>query len=154
LKKSLKSPPSAADTETLTELAARLALLLGWHGIAEETGVGKVGATLALELDHGPRDRVAPVSDERELPTVVDEPSVEDFESAEDEQPPAGARVVLARVLRVVGVLLVVVALILYLVVPFNSGLSRAVRRLRLPDIRLRTIPLAPEQENAPKLPV
>ncbi len=85
---------------------------------------------------------------------LSDEPSMEDFEAAEDEQPPVGARVALVRTLKTVGVLLVIVALLLYFVVPFNNALSDVLRRVRIPSIRLHTIPLAPEPTTIPTLPV
>ncbi len=91
------------------------------------------------------------MTDASGLRTVVDEPSMEDFEAAEEEQPQVGARVVLIRILRVVGVLLVILALLLYFVAPFyNSFWSVRYQWLR-PNTGTHTIPLAPEHKSNPK---
>jgi hypothetical protein len=96
------------------------------------------------------RERFAPVTDESELRTVADEPSQEDFDAADEEEPQAGTREVLVKVLKVVGVLLVILALLLYFVVPVSS-VSFHWRRL---GPELRTIPLAPERRSSPKMSV
>jgi hypothetical protein len=96
------------------------------------------------------RERFAPVTDESELSTVADEPSQEDFDAADEEEPQVGARDVLVRVLKIVGVLLVIVALLLYFVVPVSS-VSFHWRRL---GPVMRTIPLAPERRSSPKVSV
>lgn len=59
------------------------------------------------------------MTDASDLWTVADEPSMEDFEAAEEEEPQVGARI-----LRVVGVLLVILALLLYFVAPFYNFFS------------------------------
>ena len=100
-----------------------------------------------------PHENGASVTDESEQPTFEDEPSVEDFEAAEQEPPPAGLKVAVVRILRLVGVLLVIVALLLYFVVPFNTAFRSVLHRLRLPGGWMRTIPLAPEPPSHPKLP-
>jgi hypothetical protein len=91
------------------------------------------------------------VTDESDLWTVVDEPSMEDFDAAEEEEPQAGARVVLIRILRVVGVLLVVLALVLYIVVPFYSSFWSVPYQWLRPNTGTHTIPLAPEHRSSPK---
>jgi hypothetical protein len=90
------------------------------------------------------------VADESELPAVADEPSQEDFDAADEEAPQVGTREVLVRVLKVVGVLLVILALLLYFVVPVSS-VSFPWRRL---GPGMRTIPLAPERRSSPKVSV
>jgi hypothetical protein len=87
---------------------------------------------------------------EDELPTVADEPSQEDFDAADEEEPQDGAKAVLFKVLKVVAVLLVVVAVLLYLVVP----LSVVTFHWRRPEPGVRTIPLAPEHKSRPKVSV
>lgn len=99
-----------------------------------------------------PREWSALVTDEVDLRADADEPSMEDFEAAEQEELPTGPWVVLRRILRIVGVLLVIAALLVYFVVPYQNVFS-AWRHWRLPSIPLHTIPLAPEPKSVPTLP-
>ena len=85
--------------------------------------------------------------------TVLEEPSWEDFDAAEEEEPKARARAVLVRILRIVGVLLVIVALLLYFIAPFNNIFGSAPIRWFRPDTGTRPIPLAPAPKTSPKLP-
>jgi hypothetical protein len=95
------------------------------------------------------------VTDEREPLTVADEPSLEDFEAAEQEEPQVGAKAGLVRALRVAGVLLVVLALVLYyFVVPFSNVFSSVASHWRRPASGTRTIPLAPARRSSPSLHV
>jgi hypothetical protein len=93
------------------------------------------------------------MSDENDLWMVGDEPSLEDFEAAEEEESRAGTRPVLVRILRVVGVVLVIVALLFYFVVPFRNVLRRVPIRWRLPGTGTQPIPIAPQHEDNPKRP-
>jgi hypothetical protein len=94
------------------------------------------------------------MSDENNLWMAGDEPSPEDFEAAEEEELRAGTRPVLLRLLRVVGVLLVITALLFYFVVPFRGVLSRVKVRWRLPSTGTQPIPIAPQHKDNPKRPV
>jgi len=84
-------------------------------------------------------------------PITSDEPSIDDFEAADEEMPPVGARAILFRILRALGVMLLIVALLLYFVTPFRAVIVDAVRQLRQP---LQSIPLAPQERSNPKLPI
>jgi hypothetical protein len=97
------------------------------------------------------QERSAPVTDDGELPAVADEPSQEDFEAVDEDEPQGGVKVVLLRVVKVVAVLLVIVALILYFAVPFSVVAFHYWRR---PEPRVRTIPLAPEHRSSHKVVV
>ena len=90
---------------------------------------------------------------ERDIWTAGDEPSTEDFEAAEEEASARGPWAVLSKLLRTVGVLLLVVALLLYFVAPFRSVFVDVLHQLRLPIPKLQSIPLAPEPRGNPKLP-
>ena len=89
------------------------------------------------------------MTDESDLWTVVDEPSMEDFEAAEEDEPQVGARV-----LRVVGVLLVILALLLYFVAPFYNFFSSVPYHWLRPSTGTHAIPLAPEHKSSPKTSV
>ena len=93
------------------------------------------------------------MTDERDNRTDPDEPSPEDFEAADEHVPALGPSAVLARILRTVGVLFLVVALLLYFVAPFRSAFIGVLHQLRLPTPKLQSIPLAPEPMSNPKLP-
>jgi len=90
------------------------------------------------------------VTDERDVEADVDEPSLEDFAAAEDESPQVGTRAVLVRILRTLGVLFVIVALLAYLVVPVRTFVIQVVHDLGRPNTEMRTIPLAPEPTSSP----
>ena len=94
------------------------------------------------------------VTDGSDLWTVVDEPSVEDFRAAEEEEPQVGARSVLVRILRFVGVLLVILALLFYLVAPFYNFFSSVTYHWLRPNTGTHMIPLAPEHKSSPKTSV
>ena len=92
------------------------------------------------------------VTDERDVEADTDEPSLEDFEAAEQEEPQAGARVVLFRILRTVGVLLVVLALVVYFAVPVSSFFIHVTHDWRRPSTGIHKIPVAPEPTSSPKI--
>jgi hypothetical protein len=97
---------------------------------------------------------VALVTDESDLGTPVDEPSLEDFEEAEHEEPQAGARVVLFRILRTVGVVLVVLALVVYFAVPVSSFFVHVTHDWQRPSTGIHAIPVAPEPTSSPETSV
>jgi len=90
------------------------------------------------------------VADENQHRRILDEPSTEDFEAAEQVDQPSGAGAVVFRILRVAGVLLLIVALLLYFVMPFRDVVVRVLHQWNLP---LQSLPLAPEHKTNPKLP-
>jgi len=93
------------------------------------------------------------VTDESDLGTARDEPSLDDFEAAEEDEPEAGARGAVHRILRLLGVLLVIVALLVYFAtVPLHYVFSSVPFHWRPSGGGTRTIPLAPEHRS-PKLP-
>ena len=92
------------------------------------------------------------VTDERDVEQDTDEPSLEDFAATEDESPQVGTTAVLARILRTVGVLFVVVALLVYFVVPVRTFVTQVVHDLRRPNTEMRKIPLAPEPTSSPTI--
>jgi hypothetical protein len=91
------------------------------------------------------------MADEDDFISDADEPSPEDFEADEHVEPPGGARAVVFRVLRVAGVLILILALLLYFVVPFRVVALRVLDQLRTP---LQSVPLAPHPKSNPSLPV
>jgi hypothetical protein len=97
---------------------------------------------------------LALVTDDHDLGTTVEEPSAEDFEAAAEEEPQVGARVVLVRILKSVGVLFVILALLLYFVIPFYSTFRRVQDDWRRPNTEIRQIPVAPEPTSTPRLRV
>jgi hypothetical protein len=97
---------------------------------------------------------LALVTDDHDLGTTVEEPSAEDFEAAAEEEPQVGARPVLVRILKAVGALFVVLALLLYLIVPFYSTFRRAQDDWGRPNTGIRQIPVAPEPTSTPGLRV
>jgi hypothetical protein len=90
------------------------------------------------------------VSDDDDFGTTVEEPSAEDFEAAAEERPQNGKRSVLVRILRAAGVLFVVVALLLYFVVPFYDTFKGVPYDWRRPLPDVRQIPVAPEPTSTP----
>jgi len=92
------------------------------------------------------------VTDECDVEADVDEPSPEDFAAAEDESPQVGTTAVLARILRTAGVLFVIVALLVYFVVPVRIFVTQVVHDLRRPNTEMRKIPLAPEPTSSPTI--
>ena len=101
-----------------------------------------------------PRERLALVTDDHDVGTTVEEPSEEDFEAAAEEEPPVGAAVVLVRILKAVGVLFVILALLLYFVIPFYGTFTRAHNEGRTPSPEIRQIPVAPEPTSTPRIRV
>jgi hypothetical protein len=93
------------------------------------------------------------VTDESGAWAAYDEPSWEDFEAAEAEDQQLRQRGSRFRILRAVGILIVVLALVLYLVVPRFVYFSGRSLHVRLPTTRTRPIPLAPAHESPPKAP-
>ena len=90
------------------------------------------------------------MSDDGEHCSTVEEPSAEDFEAAADERPQAGAEPVLLRILKSIGVLFVVVALLLYLVSPFYNTFTSVPHGWPAPRPRARQIPVVPEPTSTP----
>jgi hypothetical protein len=97
---------------------------------------------------------VALVTDGSDLGADADEPSLEDFAAAEQEEPRAGARVALRRTLMAVGVLFVVLALVLYFAVPVTYIFGHVSRIWRRPSIGIHRLPIAPEPMSSPKISV
>ena len=93
------------------------------------------------------------VTDEGGPWIVFDEPSAQDFEAGAQDEPKAGARVVFVRILKAFGVLLVIVALLVYFIAPFNNYLRSVPFHWFHPDSGTRPIPLAPQPQHTPKLP-
>jgi hypothetical protein len=85
-----------------------------------------------------------------DLRTTAEEPSAEDFQAAEEELPPRGVRSALVRILTSVGIVFVVVALLVYIVVPFYITLRGAAYDSPRPRSGIRQIPVAPEPTSAP----
>ncbi|NTU72123.1 MAG: hypothetical protein HGB10_09940 [Coriobacteriia bacterium] len=82
------------------------------------------------------------------------EPSWEEFEAAEDDGPPLWHERPLFRFLwRVVAVVLIV-ALLLYFIVPIGGFMGSMWERVRPTLERLQVIPLAPEPVTPPKTQV
>jgi hypothetical protein len=93
------------------------------------------------------------VADERDSSGVHDEPSAEEFAADTDEDLQAARRRARVGVVRMIVTLLVVVALLLYFITPFNNVFSSAPFHWLRQGSGTRPIPLAPEQKS-PKLPV
>jgi hypothetical protein len=94
------------------------------------------------------------MADEDDHGTDADEPSLEDFAAAEQEEPQAGARVVRFRFLRRVGVLFVVLALIVYFAVPVTYIFTHGSFGWRRPGTGIHSLPTAPEPTSSPKISV
>lgn len=90
------------------------------------------------------------MDDERGPGPDAEEPSAEDFEAAAEEQPQAGVRPVLVRVLKTIAVLFVVLALLLYLVGPFYDAVKGVPQGGAGPRPSPRPIPTAPEPTSTP----
>jgi hypothetical protein len=90
-----------------------------------------------------------------EIPTwtVLDEPSSEEFEAAEEEQARPSVGFVLWRVFKLGVALLLVAALLVYFVTPFTNIWGSVPYRWLHPNTGIHTIPLAPPQKANPKLP-
>ena len=80
----------------------------------------------------------------------MEEPSVEDFEAAAQERPPTGVRPVLIRILKSIGILFVVLALLLYLVVPLRNAVWGPAHDWPRPGTGPQQIPVAPEPTSTP----
>jgi hypothetical protein len=90
------------------------------------------------------------VSDDHDPGPTAEEPSAEDFEAAAEERPDVGVRPLLVRVLKFIGVLFVVLALLLYLVVPFYMTYVNVPDGRSGPRPGPRPIPSAPEPTSTP----
>ena len=100
------------------------------------------------------RERCAPVNDDRDLwMPLADEPSAEEFEAAETEQPQRGAVAIVLRTLWRLVALLIVVALLAYFILPFNGFFGSAPYHRHFPSNPLHSIPLAPRHDGPSKLP-
>ena len=94
------------------------------------------------------------MTDDRDFSVIADQPSSTEFEDTEDEDGQVAERPRRSRVVKLVVTLLVVVALLLYFITPFNSVFSSAPFHWLRQGSGTRPIPLAPEQRTSPKLPV
>jgi hypothetical protein len=81
---------------------------------------------------------------------TTDEPSTQDFETAEEEDSLEEPRRALFRIARLAVTSLLIFALLLYFAMPLNNMFSSVTYQLRLPG--MRRIPLAPPQKRSPKL--
>jgi hypothetical protein len=90
------------------------------------------------------------VTEDHDFETTPEEPSAEDFEAAAEERPQVRTSSVLVRILKAVGALFVVIALLLYLVVPFYDMFRGVPYDWRRPLPNVRPIPVAPEPTSAP----
>lgn len=90
------------------------------------------------------------MTDDQDPAETPDEPSDEDFEAAEEEgrevRPPSA----FVRILRAIGVLFVVLALLLYFVVPFYDMVRGVPYDWRRPLHNVQPIPVAPEPTIPP----
>jgi hypothetical protein len=93
---------------------------------------------------------VALVADEDDLGTDADEPSPEDFAAAEHEEEQAGQPVVRFRILKLIGVLFVVLALLFYFAVPVSLIVTHISSGWRRPGTGIQKIPAAPEPTRSP----
>ena len=84
---------------------------------------------------------------------AITEPSAEDFEAAEHEEPRPGPASIVFRALRIVLVMVVIAAMLVYFATPLNN-IFRAVPYYHWlhPDSGTRTIPLAPHDAPSPKI--
>jgi len=94
------------------------------------------------------------VTDDELNSTVVEEPSPEDFDAAEEEESPAGPWAIVLRILRIVAVLIVIAALLVYFVAPYGRFLGLTRYRWIPHGIRIQPIPRAPAPAGSPTLPV
>lgn len=90
------------------------------------------------------------MSDDHDLGRTAEEPSAEDFEAAAEERPRAGVGSVLVRILKSVGVLFVVLALLVYFAIPYYNAFEGVPRGRPGPHPGTRPIPLAPEPTSTP----
>ncbi|MDR3685651.1 MAG: hypothetical protein P4L93_01650 [Coriobacteriia bacterium] len=90
-----------------------------------------------------------------EIPTwtVLDEPSAEEFEAAEEELAKPSARSIVFRFLKLVVALLLVAALVVYFATPFINVFGSAPYRWLHRNSGIQTIPVAPAPKSNPKLP-
>ena len=87
------------------------------------------------------------MSDDNGLWTDAPGPLIGDFEDPPEDEA-CLARRGLLRVLRTVGVLVLIAALLAYFVAPFNNFFIGATTRWLHPDTRMHLIPLAPERST------
>ena len=80
-------------------------------------------------------------------------PVLEDFEDPPEVETPS-ARSVHVRVLRTIAVLVLIAALLVYFVVPFNNFFLGATTRWLHQAPRMHLIPVAPEPSKGSTLPV
>jgi len=91
------------------------------------------------------------VTDDDSSPPVADEPSDEDFEAPAEEDPASRARLTFFRVLRLLGTLLIILALLVYFIPPFRSVIVSVPSLLR-PNRGIQPIPLVPEPKTREQL--
>jgi hypothetical protein len=99
------------------------------------------------------RERSAVVTDENGHWSAEHEPSLEEFEAPEDEVTSRTSSP-LARVLRLVGVLILITALLMYFVTPFNNFFTTTTYYLMHPDVKVHPIPAAPKPQASPRFRV
>ena len=86
--------------------------------------------------------------------TILDEPSPDEFEAAEEELAKPSAGVIVWRIVRLAVALLLVAALLVYFVTPFTNIFGSVPYRWMHPNTGIHSIPIAPQQKSNPKLPV
>ena len=99
------------------------------------------------------RERIVAVTGEQAHWTILDEPSPDEFEAAEEELAKPSAGVIVWRIVRLAVALLLVAALLVYFVTPFTNIFGSVPFRWMHPNTGIHTIPLAPPQKANPKLP-
>jgi len=75
-----------------------------------------------------------------------------DLAAAAQEEPEDGTGRSRFRVVRLIGTLIVILALLLYFIAPFNNAFRSVPYRWFRPDSGTRPIPLAPVPKSNPKL--
>ena len=88
------------------------------------------------------------VPDEDAFHLVADEPSIEDFEAPIEEDQRSGPRRAFFKVLRLLGTLLVIAALLVYFIPPLNSAIRSVPSLLMRPHRGIQRIPLVPEPKT------
>lgn len=85
--------------------------------------------------------------------TILDEPSDDEFEAADEERSQVGVQGIVFQIIRRAVALLLVVALALYFATPFTNFFGSVTYSWRHPGSGIHAIPLAPPPKTNPKLP-
>jgi hypothetical protein len=83
-------------------------------------------------------------------PGDLDEPSADDFALMFSDEAPARSVSPLGRVVRGLGVTLLIAAMLLYFVRPLDTFIVGTVRHWQVPGTGIQLIPPAPKHESAP----